>query len=274
MTSLEQKRKFSKLSVISLVLVIGLPVSLYFFTVISERIWWFLIDIHSSNALLNFAGKLDMLFALFIIFAGFFLAIVAIIQITLSRFQLKGIDVAISAILIFILMLGACMNFLDFTAKSKQSEARRNLEEIFQMQNKYHKKYDHYAATFKELNWPQEERIPKYTYCLSSEDYILGIRVKDVSWQCLDIPENNSYVSEHSFRVAAVANIDSDEILDVWTIDEKGKLTNVIDDAECDTQADLERFKKSKSFLSRYKNKFIRHGRDFTQGFKEKRKFN
>jgi len=111
-------------------------------------------------------------------------------------------------------------------AKARQSEAKTNLGAIYVAQLAFYSNYNRYGKTFKEINWePAGQNL--YSYFLSDE--VINSKRGGPTW-LPDGMESINYNPKKEFRAMAVGNIDSDNTLDVWTIDEKKVLVNLIND--------------------------------------------
>ena len=97
-----------------------------------------------------------------------------------------------------------------------QSEARINLGLIYKEQQKYFSEKGNYALTFDELGW-RPDKLEIYSIYFSSEQ--------------LELPtEVETFVKKDKYQIVAIGNIDRDDVLDVWAINEKKELKNIIDD--------------------------------------------
>ncbi len=129
-------------------------------------------------------------------------------------------------IIIGILAAIAIPDFLKFSARAKQSEAKSNLGAIFTTQVAYFGEYGTYGHTFEQLGWGPEGDT-SYSYYLVDDvipatKYGAGPHV---------VPEDlKPYTTDQTFLVIAVGNIDNDSILDVWTMDDAKTLRNVVND--------------------------------------------
>lgn len=136
-----------------------------------------------------------------------------------SRFLISCSGLFIVLTLVVILL----PNFLRFSAKARQSEAKTNLCSISTAEINYYKTHFEYAKTFKDLNW-HFEYLTHYVYFMSPTEYILTSDNQDL----IKMPFNfNAYncpmpgVSKNHFIILGVGNIDADETFDIWWIDEK-----------------------------------------------------
>jgi len=117
----------------------------------------------------------------------------------------------------------AIPDFLKFQSKAKQSEARMNLGAIFTAEVAYYGEHDRFGATFDQIEWT--EQGAHYAF------FLPGQAVQPRIGGPYELPADvNPYVSEDTFMAVAVGNIDNDDTLDVWVIDDEKELRNVSND--------------------------------------------
>lgn len=131
---------------------------------------------------------------------------------------------------VLILAAIAAPDFLKFAEKAKQSEAKWNLSNIFTCQVAYHGQSGEYASTFEQLDWGPEGQILYAYYCGK------GI-IKNNKGEPMDFdPEKNwpfkvaPITSKTAFTCMAIGNMDRDDTIDVWTIDDHKHLRNIVND--------------------------------------------
>ncbi len=126
------------------------------------------------------------------------------------------IELMIVVVIIGILAALAIPRFMRATTKSKQSEARQVLKQIYSMERAYRQEYNEYwgngisasAAAATGFSRIGVDIMPsaRYTYAM-----VAGV---------------------NTFTCTATSGIlDDDATLDVWTIDEDGNLVNDTDDS-------------------------------------------
>ena len=129
-------------------------------------------------------------------------------------------------------------NFLRYSGRSKNSEAKQNLGAIFTAYTSYHSDYNTYpSASFITLQG-------KDFNCLEAADWEPKGTIR-YNYNCMNIeafspPTNDSpcppgivtSATKDSFTVAACGNVDNDTTVDVWTIDDAKHLRNVVDDVK------------------------------------------
>jgi len=127
-----------------------------------------------------------------------------------SRKGFTLIELMIVVVIIGILAALAIPRFMQATVKSRQSEAKGILKQIYTM----------------ERTVRQENPAVGYVACADHPALILiGV----------DVPVGAEYaysvtVLGTGFTATAVANLDDDATIDTWTINEDGTLTNTIND--------------------------------------------
>jgi type IV pilus assembly protein PilA len=142
------------------------------------------------------------------------------------------------AVPIFIAVIGilaaiAIPDFLKFSAKAKQAEAKVNLGALFTMQVAYFGETSAYAqpgngkgaSCFDKLKWTPEGDTAYTYYC--GDDMIPCTKPG-----CTPCPnfQNESAVGDTSFTLMAVGNVDRDSTCDVWIINDAKELRNVSND--------------------------------------------
>jgi prepilin-type N-terminal cleavage/methylation domain-containing protein len=115
------------------------------------------------------------------------------------------IELMIVVAIIGILASIAIPNYLLYSAKSRQVEAKTNLGAIYMSQMAYRAEYDIYAAVLGSLDWAPA----------GSTKYAYGIIA----------------ATANAFSAEASGNIDADASIDVWIIDQSKTLTNTANDA-------------------------------------------
>lgn len=116
--------------------------------------------------------------------------------------------------------------YIKFPHRASQSPTRRNLIMICNFQNKYYSANRRYANRLQELDLNRWENDTKHCYYLSDTDIIKP----SPKYNCPIPPTQPKSANNLSFQIFAVGNIDNDSTLDVWSIDEKGNLENLVDD--------------------------------------------
>ncbi|HUU45796.1 MAG TPA: prepilin-type N-terminal cleavage/methylation domain-containing protein [Acidobacteriota bacterium] len=125
------------------------------------------------------------------------------------------IELMIVVVIIGILAALAIPRFMASTTKSKQSEAKQLLKQVYVMERAYRQEYDTYwgnGVTSDAANPNNFSRIGVQVMTTARYSYAI---VSDAT----------------TFTVTATGNLDDDATIDTWTIDHNGNLLNTIDDA-------------------------------------------
>jgi hypothetical protein len=113
-------------------------------------------------------------------------------------------------------------SYYKFTWAVKQSDIKRSLSQVYDLEMKY-KQQNGYFTSNPNINLKNLDRrsysiyIGNNTINLNERNYPLPIYLKSI-------------VNHDSFIIIGVGNIDNDDKLDIWTIDEKKHLVNVSND--------------------------------------------
>ena len=123
------------------------------------------------------------------------------------------IELMIVVVIIGILAALAIPRFMRATTKSKQSEAKMILKQIYTMQHAYRQEYD--------------------AYCCNGASATAGGSIPVLG---IDVMVNARYTytmvaAANTFTATAAGNLDDDGTVDTWTIDQAGTLTCTINDA-------------------------------------------
>jgi prepilin-type N-terminal cleavage/methylation domain-containing protein len=127
------------------------------------------------------------------------------------------LELVIVLAIIAILASQALLYFFGITTRAKQSEAKLVLKQIYEMERAYYIEYDAYWRTDKKT-------------CAAQPDNFARIGVI-ISPQALYEYQIKGQKKEFT-ATATSAKLDQDEKEDVWTIDEKGVLCCISDDAQ------------------------------------------
>lgn len=125
------------------------------------------------------------------------------------------IELMIVVVIIGILAALAIPRFMRSTTKSKQSEAKQLLKQIYTMQRAYRQEFNSYC-------------LSGITASATASDAFRRIGV--------DIQASARYsylmaAAVNTFSCTATADLDDDVIIDTWTINQTGALVNTIDDS-------------------------------------------
>lgn len=118
------------------------------------------------------------------------------------------IELMIVVVIIGILAALAIPRFMQATTKSKQSEAKQILKQIYTMERAYRQETGAYSLNLNQIG-VEIMAEARYAYVITSNDL----------------------TSEFLATAAAtVEDLDDDATVDTWTIDQDGSLTNTIND--------------------------------------------
>ncbi|HEX9750791.1 MAG TPA: prepilin-type N-terminal cleavage/methylation domain-containing protein [candidate division Zixibacteria bacterium] len=125
------------------------------------------------------------------------------------------IELMIVVVIIGILAALAIPRFMASTTKSKQSEAKQLLKQIYVMQHAYRQEYDTYWGNGVSADAANPNNFAR-----------IGVQIM------VSARYNYALVADLvSFTCTATGNLDDDATVDTWTITDAGTLTNTIDDA-------------------------------------------
>ncbi|OGQ89746.1 MAG: hypothetical protein A2289_10540 [Deltaproteobacteria bacterium RIFOXYA12_FULL_58_15] len=170
-------------------------------------------------------------------FVGIILGIIALTKISAQPAMLKGKGLAIAAIVIGamwsavgilgILAAIAIPNFINFQARAKQSEAKMNLKAIFVGAKSSFAENGKMGTTFEAIGFKPDGT--RYTYYFGDD----SIEPEQALAEPLP-DEVETFVEPDSgkFRAVAIGNVDSDDTLDVWIIDDENHLENISNDVD------------------------------------------
>jgi prepilin-type N-terminal cleavage/methylation domain-containing protein len=125
------------------------------------------------------------------------------------------IELMIVVVIIGILAAMALPRYMKVATKSKQSEAKGLLKQIYTMQAAYYAEHETYC-----LNGGQASPI------LLDGFASIGVSITPPARYTYDMVSNAG-----TFTCTATANIDADATIDTWTITQAGMLVNAIDDS-------------------------------------------
>ena len=128
----------------------------------------------------------------------------------------------IVVVIIGILAALAIPRFMQATTKSKQSEARQLLKQMYTMQHAFRNGSGFYGDNGLSVaaDIPAGTRGGVFVFPQTGVEIMEGNRY---SYSVTAVP--------NAFTVTATANLDDDATIDTWTIDQQGLLLNTIDDA-------------------------------------------
>lgn len=134
------------------------------------------------------------------------------------------VELMIVVAIIGLLASMAIPDYLKFTTRAKQVEAKSNLGAVFTAQTVYLTEYGTYSNLFTDIPWAPTGK-PKYTYDLGSGQTVGA--PPTVSPENADAPG----AKQDSFTVLAYANLDNDLTVDTWQNNDRRNLKVKRDDA-------------------------------------------
>jgi len=147
------------------------------------------------------------------------------------------IELMIVVAIIGILAAMAIPDYLNFNTRVKQSEAKANLAGIFTAQLSYFTEFGTYTDDFNALGW-QPQTVIRYFYDLGGS----SICTPGAGERCWGgggdpvtyAPQNNAPpgATQTTFTAVAFSNLDSDDFIDTWQINDDKTLLNTQDDSK------------------------------------------
>ena len=128
------------------------------------------------------------------------------------------IELMIVVVIIGILAALAIPRFMQATSKSKQSEAKQLLKQIYTMQRTYRQGTDNVPARY-------GDNGVSIAAGVGGTFPEVGVEVQTSAAYTYSI-----VAAQNTFTATATANLDDDAVIDTWTITNAGVLTNTIND--------------------------------------------
>ncbi len=125
------------------------------------------------------------------------------------------IELMIVVVIIGILAALAIPRFMRSATKSKQSEAKQLLKQVYTMQRAYHQEFSSYC-----LNGVTASAATPDAFAQISVDIMVSARYAYAMT-----------AAASTFQCVATGNLDDDVAVDTWTIDNSGTLVNTVDDS-------------------------------------------
>jgi len=167
----------------------------------------------------------------YLVYATIILAVAtAIIVSVFTEIGRMYINILVISGIISILVTMAWPDFYRSAASANHCMAPYNLKLIYKAEKEYHSRNGEYSASFEKLNWVHKDR-DRFCYQLS-DSAIFKPASEYEKYDCTLPPGIKPFVSKDRFLIIAVGNIDNDATLDVWSINEKKELKNLVDDVE------------------------------------------
>jgi len=125
------------------------------------------------------------------------------------------IELMIVVVIIGILAALAIPRFMRSTTKSKQSEAKQLLKQVYTMQRAYRQEFNAYC-----LNGVTADATAPNAFAQIGVDIMASARYSFAMT-----------AAANTFTCIATANLDDDATVDTWQIDQTGALVNTTDDS-------------------------------------------
>ena len=131
------------------------------------------------------------------------------------------IELMIVVAIIGILAAIAIPNFMQYQAKSKQSEAKTNLGGIYTSQVAYFGENNTYSDSFTAIGFAVAAATKqRYTFTLGNTPLLAPNNT------CTDYASSGVATNPPGFTAIATGNIDGDAFCDVWSVDNTKNLYN------------------------------------------------
>ena len=133
------------------------------------------------------------------------------------------IELMIVVAIIAILAAIAIPNFLSFVSKTRRSEVKSNLSAIYKAEVSYFGENNTFSSSFAEIRWVPIGNA-SYTYTLGVEEWGRDNTANPKPASVAPV------ASDNAFLAYGWGNIDSDSVVDIWTIDERNSLVIDVSD--------------------------------------------
>ncbi len=136
-------------------------------------------------------------------------------------------------IVLFILYQYSCVT--DIVHKlSLQNYGKETLEGLYKRQKAYFNKYGRYATSFDEFDFEKDMIYPSpsYIYFLGDEKYYFKHQTPRIDLNIPDFLEKKA--TNNEYWIYTITNLDKDDCLEIWAINEKGEIYHISDDMQCE----------------------------------------
>jgi type IV pilus assembly protein PilA len=135
------------------------------------------------------------------------------------------IELMIVVAIIGILAAIAIPNFMQYQAKSKQSEAKTNLGGIYTSEVAYFGEQNAFSNTFSLIGFQvASQGTQRYTFSLNGPDTLTSASA--LASSCTTYTGANVSTSPVGWTALATGNIDGDTFCDIWTMNDTKTLFN------------------------------------------------
>lgn len=130
----------------------------------------------------------------------------------------------------------AIPSFTKYQNRSKESEARAQLMALYSAQSEHFAATKKYCRTFRECHFAAE--LTNYSLFITPSEVLTPVQDFASQYGLIAAREAlvqaniKPHIEKKKFIAAAVANLDADGDVDIWTIDETGNVVHVVSDIE------------------------------------------
>jgi len=186
----------------------------------------FLAEAKSHYELLffNYALWFALCYVIFVALVAF----IAIYKIIRSHREMVGSSKAVIGIIFAVLLtLLTIPNFFHFPGpRNEASDAHKILRRTIREQEACLAEQGKYCRTWKEIEKKANLYATRYSYFMSPEEILPAEQGEPYK-----LPLNiKAFVEDDRYQIVAVGNVDKDEVLDVWAVNEKKELIHLVDD--------------------------------------------
>ena len=125
--------------------------------------------------------------------------------------------------IMFVIILIIIVRFLYFNGIGRQEQVKSLLKTIYENEESYYNKHFYFTKDFKIV-------VPNGT----CKYYFYSVYFADNICEGNNIYRNpnkiNPFINKNSYLIVAIGNIDSDDTLDIWSLNEKGDLKHIQND--------------------------------------------
>ncbi|PWB62697.1 MAG: hypothetical protein C3F14_09525, partial [Deltaproteobacteria bacterium] len=134
------------------------------------------------------------------------------------------VELMLVVTIIAILAALAIPSYMSFTAKSRRTEVKYNLEAIYKTEIAWYGENKAFDNNFARIGWKPEGTIYFYTFSLGAGTE--GVPLARNPMPAAAVP----FANDNAFAAYGWGNIDSDATIDVWHIDHQKNMAFDVDD--------------------------------------------